>query len=342
MRPAASILAVCTLLVAGLFRNERGETAPAFNLATSPCAKPRLFRDGAVRLHTADRLVAASPIARSADSSGYGGLLSVTAVALLAVCGGARHGSARRRPAAASAVAVRASAKDDDIEDVDDLLEAEGEDPEEVALGPSDGDGRLIYGEDFEDLEDDEMGLESRITAHHHARFLKGSPQKFRRVLWQIKKRSYRDALIILEFLPWRACRPVLSALQSAAASAQNHYNLDKSRLVVVDCRANKGPVAKRARFRSKGSIMPIKRPTTHLSIWVAEGTDREYEDFRYMQKLRAIQDTRTHKVVKNPSFKYKLWYSAWKKLKGLGPRKSDGYVPYVGGIGQHDGPVRT
>ncbi|CAK0881679.1 unnamed protein product [Prorocentrum cordatum] len=64
-------------------------------------------------------------------------------------------------------------------------------------------------------------------TALCKARFLKGSPKKYRRVLWQIRGRSYREALMLLEFLPWRTCKPVLKCLQSAAANAQNTYNMD-------------------------------------------------------------------------------------------------------------------
>ena len=70
----------------------------------------------------------------------------------------------------------------------------------------------------------------------------KGSAWKFRRVLYQIRGRSYREALMLLEFMPWRACRPTLCALQSAAANAQNHFNMDKSRLYIYQCKAEKGP----------------------------------------------------------------------------------------------------
>ena len=52
------------------------------------------------------------------------------------------------------------------------------------------------------------------------ARYIRMSPFKVRRVLDQIRGRSYREALIILEFMPYRACDPVLKVLRSAAANA--------------------------------------------------------------------------------------------------------------------------
>lgn len=141
--------------------------------------------------------------------------------------------------------------------------------------------------EDFEDdyddidyeYDDDEDG-EDRQQAFCKARFLKGSPRKYRRVLWQIRGRSYREALMLLEFLPWRACTPVLKCLQSAAANAQNTYNMDKSRLYISRCQAYKGPYSKRVRIMSKGMSSMWKRWTTHLHIYVAELRDDELEEF--------------------------------------------------------------
>ena len=49
------------------------------------------------------------------------------------------------------------------------------------------------------------------------ARYIRVSPYKVRRVLDQIRGLSYREALIILEFTPYRACEPVLKVLRSVA-----------------------------------------------------------------------------------------------------------------------------
>lgn len=160
---------------------------------------------------------------------------------------------------------------EDDDDDDDDFEEEEDDDDFEV------GDDDVIYGED--DMDDgfftsDEEG--NPVEAKCRARFLKGSPWKFRRVLWQIRNRSYREALMLLEFMPWRACRPTLVALQSAAANAQNHFNMDKSRLYVYSCKADRGPTSKRMRPMSKGQPHQYRRRSTHLEIVVREMTDAE------------------------------------------------------------------
>merc|ERR1740122_465967 len=119
----------------------------------------------------------------------------------------------------------------------------------------------IDYAEDDDDSYyrgNDGEELRARCIAKH----LPGSPMKFRRVLWQIRGRSYREALMMLEFLPWRACKPVLCALQSAAANAQNHFNMDKSRLYIARCAATKGPVQKRMRPVSKGQAHPYLKRT--------------------------------------------------------------------------------
>ena len=59
------------------------------------------------------------------------------------------------------------------------------------------------------------------------AKYVRMSPRKVRRVLDQIRGRSYREALIILEFMPYRACEPILKVLRSAAANAENNNGFD-------------------------------------------------------------------------------------------------------------------
>ena len=60
-------------------------------------------------------------------------------------------------------------------------------------------------------------------TISARAKYIRMSPRKVRRVLKQIEGRSYKDALMILEFMPYAACKPVLLVVQSAGANAQNN-----------------------------------------------------------------------------------------------------------------------
>jgi large subunit ribosomal protein L22 len=55
------------------------------------------------------------------------------------------------------------------------------------------------------------------------AKYIRMAPNKVRRVLNQIRGKSYKEALMILEFMPYSACKPVLQVLQSAGANAENN-----------------------------------------------------------------------------------------------------------------------
>ena len=61
---------------------------------------------------------------------------------------------------------------------------------------------------------------ETPKTAIAHGNYVRGSASKVRRVLDQIRGRSYRDALIMLEFMPYRSTDPITKVLRSAVANA--------------------------------------------------------------------------------------------------------------------------
>ena len=105
------------------------------------------------------------------------------------------------------------------------------------------------------------------------ARYIRISPYKVRRVLDQIRGRSYREALIILEFMPYRACEPVLKLLRSAAANAEHNAGLDLTNLVITQAYANQGPVLKRFQPRAQGRAYQISKPTCHITVAVADAT---------------------------------------------------------------------
>ena len=99
------------------------------------------------------------------------------------------------------------------------------------------------------------------------AKYIRISPTKVRRVLDQIRGRSYEEALMILEFLPYRASGPIWQVLNSAAANAENNLNLKKSTLIVKTGFADQGPTLRRVRPRAQGQGYQIRKPTCHISI---------------------------------------------------------------------------
>jgi large subunit ribosomal protein L22 len=106
------------------------------------------------------------------------------------------------------------------------------------------------------------------------ARYIRMSPHKVRRVLDQIRGRSYREALIILEFMPYRACEPIIKVLRSAAANAEHNQGMDRASLIVSQAFADAGPSLKRFRPRAQGRAFAIRKPTCHITVMVAPGSD--------------------------------------------------------------------
>nr|YP_009541000.1 ribosomal protein L22 [Discoplastis spathirhyncha]AYQ93508.1 ribosomal protein L22 [Discoplastis spathirhyncha] len=102
------------------------------------------------------------------------------------------------------------------------------------------------------------------------SRYLRVSPFKVRRILDQIRGRSYFDALIILKFMPYKACSPILKVLLSAVNNAKQLYSLNESSLFVTEARADAGPILKRFRPHAQGRGFPIKKPMCHIVIKVS------------------------------------------------------------------------
>nr|YP_009436854.1 hypothetical protein Cyp_sch1Pt0879 [Cyphia schlechteri]YP_009436889.1 hypothetical protein Cyp_sch1Pt1793 [Cyphia schlechteri]ATG27229.1 hypothetical protein Cyp_sch1Pt0879 [Cyphia schlechteri]ATG27266.1 hypothetical protein Cyp_sch1Pt1793 [Cyphia schlechteri] len=93
------------------------------------------------------------------------------------------------------------------------------------------------------------------------------SVHKARRVIDQIRGRSYEETLIILELMPYRACYPIFKLVYSAAANASYILGSDESSLYITKAEVNEGPTVKRFKLRARGRSYPIKRPTCHITI---------------------------------------------------------------------------
>ncbi|MEA5532717.1 50S ribosomal protein L22 [Crocosphaera sp. XPORK-15E] len=114
------------------------------------------------------------------------------------------------------------------------------------------------------------MAVDTTTEAKAIARYVRMSPFKVRRVLDQIRGRSYREALIILEFMPYRACEPILKVLRSAAANAEHNKGMDRTTLIVSQAYADGGPSLRRFRPRAQGRAYQIRKPTCHITVAVA------------------------------------------------------------------------
>nr|QBC71136.1 ribosomal protein L22 [Agdestis clematidea]QBE88364.1 ribosomal protein L22 [Agdestis clematidea] len=105
------------------------------------------------------------------------------------------------------------------------------------------------------------------------------SADKARRVIDQIRGRSYEETLMILELMPYRACYPIFKLIYSAAANASHNKGFNKADLFIVKAEVNKGATMKKLKPRARGRSYLIKRPTCHINIVLR---DKSYfEEFR-------------------------------------------------------------
>lgn len=111
----------------------------------------------------------------------------------------------------------------------------------------------------------------TRTEAKAVGRYIRMSPRKVRRVLNQIRGKTYKEALMLLEFMPYKACGPVWQVIYSAAANAEHNFNLNKENLIISEAFADQGPVFRRFRPRAQGQGYGIRKPTCHIAITVKE-----------------------------------------------------------------------
>ena len=103
------------------------------------------------------------------------------------------------------------------------------------------------------------------------AKGLKGSAQKFRRVLNVVRDKKVAEALGILRFLPTPAAKQVAKVVKSAAANAENNFQMSPTSLKITKIYANEGRTQRRFRPRSRGRVSPILKRSTHVTVIVEE-----------------------------------------------------------------------
>lgn len=102
------------------------------------------------------------------------------------------------------------------------------------------------------------------------AKYLRRSTRKTRLVTQAIVGKPVADAAALLRFMPQGAARDVARVLKSAAANAENNFDLSPDDLFVAEATANEGPTIKRFRPRAQGRAFPIHKPMTHVTIVVS------------------------------------------------------------------------
>jgi large subunit ribosomal protein L22 len=97
------------------------------------------------------------------------------------------------------------------------------------------------------------------------------SPRKARRVLDVIRGLPLKQAQSVLQVSPHRAARVVRRVVDSAAANAENNYNMARDGLWVEAAFADEGPTMKRWRPASGGRVGRINKRISHISVVLSD-----------------------------------------------------------------------
>jgi large subunit ribosomal protein L22 len=107
-------------------------------------------------------------------------------------------------------------------------------------------------------------------------KYIRISPRKIKYVVEMIKTKPVDEAIDILSLTPKGAAVVIKKALQSAVANATENHKMKEEDLYISKIMVNEGPTLKRFRPRARGRATRIRKRTTHLSVYVSDGKEKE------------------------------------------------------------------
>jgi len=97
------------------------------------------------------------------------------------------------------------------------------------------------------------------------------SPRKVRPLVDMVRGKKVEEALSLLKFTPTPTARVVAKVVKSAAANAENNFQMDPADLKIVGIFADEARTTKRFRPRARGRAAPILKRSSHITVIVAE-----------------------------------------------------------------------
>jgi large subunit ribosomal protein L22 len=97
------------------------------------------------------------------------------------------------------------------------------------------------------------------------------SPRKMRLIVDMVKGKKVEEALNILRFAPTPNASIVAKTIKSAAANAENNFQMTPSELKIVKIAADEARMLKRFRPRARGRANQILKRSSHITVVVSE-----------------------------------------------------------------------
>lgn len=109
------------------------------------------------------------------------------------------------------------------------------------------------------------------MEARAQARYVRLAPRKARAVVDLIRNKNLDEALSILRYTPRGAATAVAKVVNSAAANAENNFEMNRGALFIDQAYVDEGPTMKRVRPRARGRRTLILKRTSHITVVVKE-----------------------------------------------------------------------
>nr|YP_009925335.1 ribosomal protein L22 [Lomatogoniopsis alpina]QNH70498.1 ribosomal protein L22 [Lomatogoniopsis alpina] len=125
------------------------------------------------------------------------------------------------------------------------------------------------------------------------------SPDKARRVIDQIRGRSYEETLMILELISYRACYPIFKLIYSAASNASSNMSSKETNLIISKAEVNASTSTNKLKPRARGRSYPIKKSTCHISIGMKDiSFDDEYGKVDSLKSSKKTRWKKKHTIT--------------------------------------------
>ena len=107
------------------------------------------------------------------------------------------------------------------------------------------------------------------------SKYLMGSPFKIRPVADLVRRRTYPEAVSILENMPHKGARLIRKTVVSAASNALNRdKQLVEDMLYIKEVKVDEGPRMRRVWFRARGRADMLIKRMCHITVVVDQAVN--------------------------------------------------------------------
>lgn len=100
------------------------------------------------------------------------------------------------------------------------------------------------------------------------------SARKMRPLVDMVRGKKVDEALTLLQFAPSPNAIIVSKVIKTAAASAENNYQMSPSDLKIIGIYADKAQTLKRYRAGARRRVKPVLRRSSHITVIVDKQED--------------------------------------------------------------------